>query len=298
MCEFIRNMIKCCYKLFASTILLTFFSCNNMAVKEFKPKTYFGSGLELALAENIYYGEKSSVKEYLETGRIDINKPGKSGFTYLMYAIYIEQYSIAKVLLQNGADPNLLSVVTFPDGSTEKLLPLACICEHEWYPIKYIELLIENGANVNDTRESPLINCIIHSGKDQKKVCYLLEQGADINQVRNGLTPIQFAVMGRRLDLVDLLWDRGADPLYINNIGISLGFLIQDIVYKKLGTPEYVAHAQRIMDRLESMGVKFPVIPPKKKKEDKKEDKKETAQATGIPKNRFSPLLGDNENIL
>lgn len=249
--------------------LFSFFGCNSF--EKFAPEKYFAEGKELEFATAIYRNNRRDVKRLLEDSAVELNKPGKHGFTYLMYATYIEKYEIVKVLLKNGADPNLLSVVTFPDGSTEKLLPLVTVCGNEWYPIKYIELLVENGANVNDTRLSPLASCIKHSGKDQKKVCYLLEQGADINQVFCGFTPIQFAVIARRLDLVDLLWERGADPLYIKD-GMSLGFIIQDIVYKKLGTPEYVAHAQRIMDRLESMGVKFPVERTRRVKKEKEEN--------------------------
>ena len=103
----IRNL----FSYLASTLLLL--SCSNMAVKEFKPDTYFSRkvDLEMAMADAIYYGEKKLVRDYINTGRVDINRPGKAGFTFLMYAVYIEQYDVAKVLLENGADPNILSIV-------------------------------------------------------------------------------------------------------------------------------------------------------------------------------------------
>lgn len=252
----IRNL----FSYLASTLLLL--SCSNMAVKDFKPDTYFSRkvDLEMAMADAIYYGEKKLVRDYINTGRVDINRPGKAGFTFLMYAVYIEQYDVAKVLLENGADPNILSIVTHPSGSIEKLLPLYCICQHNWYPIKYMKLLVENGANVNDTILSPLATCIKHSGKDTKKVRFLIEHGAKVNQEFGGLTPIQFAVIARRLELVDLLWNEyNADLLYVGKSGISLAFMVQNIVDNKLGTPEYIDHAQAIMKRLEKLGVKFPI---------------------------------------
>lgn len=125
--------------------------------------------------------------------------------------------------------------------------------------IKYLKLLVEKGANVNDTNITPLHACVGNPGKDQERVRYLIENGANIDQVFGDYTPMQRAVLGRRLDLVDLLWDYGADPLYIGKKGNSLAYMIQNIVSKNLGTPEYVAHAQAIMDRLEKLGVKFPV---------------------------------------
>ena len=261
----IRNL----FSYLASTLLLL--SCSNMAVKEFKPNTYFSRkvDLEMAMADAIYYDEKKLVRDYINTGRVDINRPGKAGFTFLMYAVYIEQYDVAKVLLENGADPNILSIVTHPDGAVERLTPLSCVCENNWYPIKYIKLLVENGANINDTITAPFIRCITYSIKDQKKVRYLIEHGANINLVIGDFSPMQHAVLSGRLDLVDLLWDYGADPLYVGKKGTSLAIMLQDIVDNKLGTPEYIDHAQAIMKRLEKLGVKFPVtLNPEDEKEE------------------------------
>ena len=243
-----------------------------MAVKEFKPDTYFSRkvDLEMAMADAIYYGEKKLVRDYINTGRVDINRPGKAGFTFLMYAVYIEQYDVAKILLENGADPNILSVVTHPDGGVEHLTPLSCVCAHHWYPIKYIKLLAEHGADMNDTITAPFLLCIGHSMKDTQKVRYMIEHGANINKEVNGYTPIQYAALVGKLDLVDLLWELGANPLYTTSEGISLAYLIQEDVDKKLGIKEYVFHAQEIMKRLEKLGVKFPVtLNPKNEKEEK-----------------------------
>ena len=262
----IRNL----FSYLASTLLLL--SCSNMAVKDFKPDTYFSRkvDLEMAMADAIYYGNKKLVRDYINTGRVDINRPGKAGFTFLMYAVYIEQYDVAKVLLENGADPNILSVVTHPDGAVEHLTPLSCVCAHHWYPIKYIKLLAENGADMNDTITAPFLLCIGHSMKDTQKVRYMIEHGANINKEVNGYTPIQYAALVGKLDLVDLLWELGANPLYTTSEGISLAYLIQEDVDKKLGTKEYVSHAQAIMKRLEKLGVKFPVTlnPKDEKKEE------------------------------
>ena len=252
----IRNL----FSYLASTLLLL--SCSNMAVKEFKPDIYFSHkvDLEMAIADAIYYGEKKLVRDYINTGRVDINRPGKAGFTFLMYAVYIEQYDVAKVLLENGADPNILSIVTHPDGAVEYLTPLSCVCENDWYPMKYIKLLVENGANVNDTITVPFTLCIAHSGNDSKKIRYLIEHGAKVNTEFKGKTPIQLAAMIGKWDLVSLLWDEyGADPLYVSKDGRSLAFIVQNSIEKKLGTPKSLSHAQAIMERLKKLGVKFPV---------------------------------------
>ena len=238
--------------------LLTLFGCNSFS--KFAPEKYFAEGDELMFASAIYHGNSKKIKRLLSDNAIDVNKPGASGFTYLLYSIYIEKYDMTKVLLELGADPNQLSVVKHPDGSIEKLTPLVCVCRNHWYSIKYIKLLVEKGANVNDTIVSPpLVTCIMNSGKEQKKIRYLIENGANINLVFGDYTPMQYAVLSRRLDLVDLLWDYGADPLYIGKKGNSLAYMVQKIVNKNLGTPEYIAHARAIIERLKGMGVKFPV---------------------------------------
>lgn len=107
---------------------------------------------------------------------------------------------------------------------------------------------------------SPLHACVGNPGKDQKKVRYLIEKGARVNQEYCGWTPIQYAVIARRLDLVDILWNEyGADPLYVGKNGISFAFMIQNIIDRNLGTPKYVDHAREIMERLKELGVQFPV---------------------------------------
>ena len=59
---------------------------------------------------------------------------------------------------------------------------------------------MKKGANVNDTNITPLHACVGNPGKDQKRVRYLIENGANINQVFGDYTPMQRAVLGRRLD--------------------------------------------------------------------------------------------------
>ena len=121
------------------------------------PEKYFSRGAELSMAENIYYGNKSEIKEMVNNGRVDINTPGKYGFTYLMYAIYIQKYDMAKLLLKLGADPNLLSFVNHPvkgnnpdyiqrEEGTFRLMPLSFVCGH---PGCFLQLLEKQQPDCN-----------------------------------------------------------------------------------------------------------------------------------------------------
>ncbi|OUP11494.1 hypothetical protein B5F34_03060 [Mediterranea sp. An20] len=250
--------------------LLTLFGCNSFS--EYAPEKYFAEGDELMFANAIYHGNSKKIKRLLSDNAIDVNAPGKYGFTYLMYAIYIQQYGAARLLLENGADPNLLSYVNHPmkgnnpdyikrEGGTFRLMPLSFVCGHPDWDIKYIKLLIEYGADVNATIPfSPIHELIVGGASDMKRIKYLMEHGLDLNVPDNsGDTPVITAAIVRELDLVEYFLDNGASPRQINKDGVSLGYELQQQIERNLGTPEYIAHARAIIERLKGMGVKFPV---------------------------------------
>ena len=252
-------------------IFFMFTSCN-MNKSKYMPEKYFSRGAELSMAENIYYGNKSEIKEMVNNGRVDINTPGKYGFTYLMYAIYIQKYDMAKLLLKLGADPNLLSFVNHPvkgnnpdyiqrEEGTFRLMPLSFVCGHPDWDIKYIKLLIEYGADVNATIPfTPIHELIVGGAGDMERIKYLMKHGLDLNVPDNlGDTPIITAAIVRDLDLVEYFLDYGANPKQINKDGVSLGYKLQQQIERKLGTPEYLTHAEEIIERLKKMGIKFPV---------------------------------------
>lgn len=249
-----------------------FTSCN-MNKSKYMPEKYFSRGAELSMAENIYYGNKSEIKEMVNNGRVDINTPGKYGFTYLMYAIYIQKYDMAKLLLKLGADPNLLSSVNHPvkgnnldyiqrEEGTFRLMPLSFVCGHPDWDIKYIKLLIEYGADVNATIPfSPIHELIVGGAGDMERIKYLMKHGLDLNVPDNlGDTPIITAAIVRDLDLVEYFLDYGANPKQINKDGVSLGYELQLQIEDNLGTPEYIAHAKAIIERLKKMGITFPAV--------------------------------------
>ena len=64
-----------------------------MAVKDFKPDTYFSRKVDLEMADAIYYGNKKLVRDYINTGRVDINRPG-SNMMWLKYYWKMEQTPI------------------------------------------------------------------------------------------------------------------------------------------------------------------------------------------------------------
>lgn len=94
-----------------------------------------------------------------------------------------------------------------------------------------------------------------------ERIKYLMKHGLDLNVPDNlGDTPIITAAIVRDLDLVEYFLDYGANPKQINKDGVSLGYELQLQIEDNLGTPEYIAHAKAIIERLKKMGITFPAV--------------------------------------
>lgn len=118
------------------TALFAFFGCNSFS--KFAPEKYFAEGGERELATAIYNNDIRKIRRMIADSIVNLNTSGKSGFHYLLYAIYVEKYEVVKILLENGANPNQLSIIKHPDGTIQELTPLGCVCRNHWYPITMI----------------------------------------------------------------------------------------------------------------------------------------------------------------
>ena len=186
--------------------------------------------------------------------------------SYLLYAIWEHNYDMTKFLLENGADPNFVSV--FWDETPEEtvcMLPLERTC-YDKYGMNYMKLLLEHGANPNDTRaQLPLFAAALY--KDKQKIEYLLEHGADINQFDStNETVIIDQALARQWAFVLWLWDKGADPMKTGGIGRNTGgkenvaYWVQDFINYGNGdydNPDF----KKLVARLKSIGVEFPYKP-------------------------------------
>ena len=71
--------------------------------------------------------------------------------SYLLYAVWEHNYDMTKFFLENGAEPNMVSSLTSTPDVIEPRLPLEISC-YDDYGMNYMKLLLEYGANPNDTR--------------------------------------------------------------------------------------------------------------------------------------------------
>lgn len=144
------------------------------------------------LAKAVQDSDESKVVEILakKPSLIDCQEP-KYGNTLLMLTVMNQQMKPFKLLLDNNADVNIHNTY---DG-TSAIIEAS---RTKFYDIKYVEILLLKGANVND----------IEIGKRREG-----------NSTR--FAPLMAASRSGRLDIVKLLVAKGADINYRNEFNQS-----------------------------------------------------------------------------
>ena len=227
------------------------------------PYKSFFSEKEYPIIQAIHDCDKDKILEMMRQGW-NVNSMGKHGMSYLLYAIWEDNYRMTEFLLEHGADPNFVSAYweVSPNGAVP-MLPLERVC-YDKYGMNYVKLLLKHGANPNDTRaQLPIFAAALNN--DKRKIEYLLEHGADINQFSSSKeTIITDQSIAGKWEMVLWLWDKGADPMKTGGIGRNTGgkenvaFWVQDAI--DLGNDENKG-IKEVIARLKSIGVKFPYKP-------------------------------------
>ncbi len=137
--------------------------------------------------EAIVCGKEDCVLDSLANDKSYSNRYSNDGFTPLSLAAFFNQTEIAKLLLKNGADPNLQAT------NPSKVNALHSAVAKENYEL--CKLLIEYGVNVNATQIQNVtaMHSAAHRG-NLKIVKLLVENGAKINyKMDNGDTALSIA---------------------------------------------------------------------------------------------------------
>lgn len=202
-----------------------------------------------------------------------------SGSNVLSLSLTLENFEAFKKLLELGADPNFVNPYS-------KRSILINACKFYWKPkpysidLRYIELLLEYGANPNYVVEekitdeegisymptSPLIQA---SSLSLDMVKLLIKAGADPYKKlkENQKAPFSESLSGNKFDIIyyfiDSLGVNLKEPLYVVNQKPSneiVEFYIQDYIEIHMGyvegTEAYIKK-QQLIQKLESMGVDF-----------------------------------------
>lgn len=183
-------------------------------------RDYFDSPSQVNLIKAAERGDRQQLRNAMEQGA-DVNKVGRAGMTPLFWAFGKQNLDGYKLLLEFGADPNI--VVELPESFEEEqagALEMAARIEDS----EYLRLLLDSSGNpnllLNDWNEPLIYRAIMYRRPDN--VSLLLKYGAEIDyQDKSGSTPLRKAVTARQFEIALLLLRSGADPTIQNNNGSS-----------------------------------------------------------------------------
>lgn len=162
------------------------------------------------LIEAVKRGDMKEVRKLIEAGEVDVNFVTTYKITYdrpsghaydlhfetpLYMALYKFDYSMAKYLLENGADPNRFTYRKIYDykegGRTKSILESLIISTsatgihagEDDKLIEFIELMLDHGLDINFYQGSPLATTVYFHDKKKynrlKLIRFLLRKGAD-----------------------------------------------------------------------------------------------------------------------
>lgn len=168
-------------------------------------KVLLGSGIELNVFEAAATGQTERVRALIKADASLANAFSLDGFTPLGLAVFFGHLETVEVLLAAGAAVNVASresmnVTPLHSAAAAKQLAIA-------------RVLIAHGANVNASQAesgfTPLHEAALNDDIEFAKL--LLEHGAEINaKMKDGKTPLAFALESGKAEMATLLRERGA----------------------------------------------------------------------------------------
>ena len=174
-------------------------------------------GLNVAIAgsyDDFFKAIKSddvSTVHRLLTRGFDVNTVDPQGQLGLLVALREPSLKVASVLI-DSPQINLNAV----NAQGESPLMLAAIKGH----VELAQKMIQKGADINKTGWTPLHYAA--STGQLKMIGFLLEQNAYIDaESPNGTTPLMMASLYANPESVQLLLDQGADPMLKNEQGLT-----------------------------------------------------------------------------
>ncbi len=233
------------------------------------------------LAKAVQDEDKNKINKILSKDPNLINyQESKYGNTLLMLTIMNQQIKSFKYLLEKKADVNIHN--TYAGTS-----PIIEACSSKYYDIQFVEILVQNGANVNDietgkrkkgnsTRATPLIEASKSGLIDLVK--FLVSKGANVNyQNEFGQSALSESIMQKRYDISYYLLKNGADykrPIFYrpdysiplekqspNDKGRPM-YLVDVLreAFLDFDTDEY-KYKMKIVDFLKSKGIDYRAAP-------------------------------------
>lgn len=156
-----------------------------------KARELLGPDDELTVFEAAAFGRLERLRQILAEDPAQATAFSDDGFTALHLAIFGGQEEAARLLLERGADPNVLST-----NDAVKVPPLATAAFVR--STSLAQLLLDSGADVNGRGEGGFVT--LHSAAqngDEELAHLLLERGADPSLMTDdGKKPADFGLAG------------------------------------------------------------------------------------------------------
>jgi len=191
-----------------------------------KAEEYFDDPQVVALCKAIEADDLKEMERLIRAGA-NVNAQGKGKMTPLMWAFPGNKLARFKLLLEHGADPN---VITEDDFGTRGTIMKGTSVTHQaastWHP-GFFEAVFAHGGDPNLEQQTQVLGrgyCPLHlviwspvSGK-LEKLQKLLDLGANINHIGFAEnTPVALAVKFRQYDIALMLLESGADYMIYTN---------------------------------------------------------------------------------
>ncbi len=184
-----------------------------------KAEDYFTDPQVIALCHAIEANDLAEMERLVKAGA-DVNAQGKGKMTPLMWAFPDNQLPRFKLLLEHGANPNVVVESDFNTGHRtfpgDSVTHMACATP---FP-GYFDAVFDHGGDPNLRRTgatrrdaTPLFTVIFAGGRNRvEKVKRLIAAGADMNILSDGVTPPMLAASWfKQNDLALIMLDAGAD---------------------------------------------------------------------------------------
>ncbi len=185
-----------------------------------KAEDYFDDPQVVSLCKAIEANDLKEMERLIEAGA-NVNAQGKGKMTPLMWAFPGNKLERFELLLQHGADPNVITEDDF--GTRDSIMAGTAVTHHAamtWHP-GFFEAVFTHGGDPNLEQQTEVLgrrDCPLHLviespvSDKREKIRKLLDLGANINHIGFGeKTPVAAAVAWRQYEIALMLLESGAD---------------------------------------------------------------------------------------
>ncbi|NOX55665.1 MAG: ankyrin [Planctomycetes bacterium] len=183
-----------------------------------KAEDYFNDPQVIALCHAIEANDLDEMKRLIAAGA-DVNARGKDNMTPLLWAYPDNKIERFKLLLEHGADPNVVVKSSFGTNVIHEGHSVTHLAAGSRFP-DHFDLVMRYGGDPNlidpfygDSVLHRVITANISRELKKKRIRLLIEKGADLNHLSADSTPAMTAVAWfGQYDIALMLIKAGADP--------------------------------------------------------------------------------------